>query len=66
MKAILVCSILLTVSTVAPAQYPSQAEDEILKLQDALIAAYIHQDTAALDRILADEYTFINDDAGGW
>ena len=35
------------------------------RVQDALIDAYIHRDTAALDRILADEYTFINDDAGG-
>ena len=43
----------------------SRTENEILKLQDALIAAYIRRDTAALDRILADEYTFINDDAGG-
>jgi hypothetical protein len=41
------------------------AKEEITKVQDALIAAYIHRDTAALDRILADEYTFINDDAGG-
>jgi hypothetical protein len=43
----------------------ARAEKDILKLQDALIAAYIHRDAAALDRILADEYTFINDDAGG-
>lgn len=41
------------------------AKEEIIKVQDALIAAYIHRDAAALDRILADEYTFINDDAGG-
>ena len=34
-------------------------------VQDALIEAYIHSDIATLDRILADEYTFINDDAGG-
>jgi beta-alanine degradation protein BauB len=47
------------------AQESAQAEKEILTLQDALIAAYIHRDTATLDRILADEYTFINDDAGG-
>ena len=40
-------------------------EDEIQRAQDALIAAYIHRDTGTLDRILADEYTFINDDAGG-
>jgi ketosteroid isomerase-like protein len=42
-----------------------ETEREIERVQDALIAAYIHWDTAALDRILADEYTFINDDAGG-
>ena len=40
-------------------------EQELLKVQDALIQAYIHRDVAALDRILADEYTFINDDAEG-
>lgn len=44
---------------------PQGKEDDIRGAQDALIAAYIHRDTAALDRILAGEYTFINDDAGG-
>jgi len=40
-------------------------EYDIRGVQDSLIAAYIHRDTAALDRILADEYTFFNDDAEG-
>ena len=39
--------------------------EEVRRLQDALIEAYIHRDVAAMDRILAGEYTFINDDAGG-
>ena len=30
-----------------------------------LIDTYIHRDTTAMGRILADEYTFINDDVGG-
>jgi ketosteroid isomerase-like protein len=42
-----------------------QEKAEVVKLQDALIDAYVHHDLASLDRILADEYTFINDDAGG-
>jgi Lipocalin-like domain/Domain of unknown function (DUF4440) len=41
------------------------AGEEVRRLQDALIEAYIHRDVIAMDRILADEYTFINDDAGG-
>lgn len=49
----------------APHVLPQVKEDDIRGAQDALIAAYIHRDTAALDRILAGEYTFINDDAGG-
>jgi hypothetical protein len=40
-------------------------ERDVVKVQDALISAYIHRDTVTLDRILADEYTFINEDAGG-
>ena len=39
------------------------AGKEVRGVQDALIDAYIHKDIAALDRILADEYTFINDDS---
>lgn len=37
-------------------------EEEIRRVQDALIDAYIHRDIADLDRILADEYAFIDDD----
>jgi len=50
---------------VGSTQSAAENADGIRGAQDALIAAYIHRDTAALDRILADEYTFINDDAGG-
>jgi len=41
------------------------AEVEVRKAQDELIDAYLRRDVAALDRLLADEYTFVNDDAGG-
>jgi quercetin dioxygenase-like cupin family protein len=40
----------------------AQSETEILKLQETLIDGYIHRDIATLDRILADEYTFVMDD----
>jgi len=72
MRILLVWLLSLTTSIVVSAQQNAGthsgravAETEIVGVQDALIAAYIHRDTAALDRILADEYTFINDDAGG-
>jgi hypothetical protein len=41
------------------------AEAEVRKAQDDLIDAYLRRDTGALDRLLAEEYTFVNDDAGG-
>ena len=31
-------------------------------MQEALIDAYIHRNIAVMDRILADEYTFVTDD----
>jgi hypothetical protein len=72
MRILLVWLLSLTTSIVMSAQQNAGthsgrtvAETEIVAAQDALIAAYIHRDTATLDRILADEYTFINDDAGG-
>jgi ketosteroid isomerase-like protein len=72
MRIVLVWLLSLTTNIVVSAQQNAGthsgravAETEIVGVQDALIAAYIHRDTAALDRILADEYTFINDDAGG-
>jgi ketosteroid isomerase-like protein len=37
-------------------------EEEVRKVQDGMIAAYLHKDVAALDRIYADEYAFIRDD----
>ena len=45
---------------------PQGKEDDIRGAQDALIAAYIHRDTAALDRILAGEYTFSTMMQAGW
>jgi ketosteroid isomerase-like protein len=35
--------------------------DQVKQLQDLLVQAYIHRDVAALDRILADDYTFVTD-----
>jgi ketosteroid isomerase-like protein len=72
MRILLVWLLSLTTSIVVSAQQNAGtrsgravAETEIVGVQDALIDAYVHRDTATLDRILADEYTFINDDAGG-
>jgi ketosteroid isomerase-like protein len=41
------------------------ATAEVRKAQDDLIDAYLRRDVGALDRLLADEYTFVNDDPGG-
>ena len=41
------------------------ADAQVRKAQDELIDAYLRRDVGALDRLLADEYTFVNDDAGG-
>jgi ketosteroid isomerase-like protein len=46
---------------VSSARCPGGAE-EVRGVQDALINAYLHRDIAALDRIFADDYTFILDD----
>jgi hypothetical protein len=35
------------------------AEQEVRALQNQLIAAYIHRDIATLERVLAEEYTFV-------
>src|ERR1051326_5071982 len=37
-------------------------EQEIVKVQNSLIDAYLHHDYAVLDRVLADDYIFIDDD----
>jgi ketosteroid isomerase-like protein len=37
-------------------------EKEVVRVQDALIDAYLKHDTATLDRILADDYIYIDDD----
>jgi ketosteroid isomerase-like protein len=81
MKAVLVFSLLLTVSIAASAQDPVKVsssgqsaasnaasptsrheEQQVVKVQDALIDAYLHHDYAVLDRVLADDYTYIDDD----
>jgi enamine deaminase RidA (YjgF/YER057c/UK114 family)/ketosteroid isomerase-like protein len=43
----------------------ASAKAEVRKAQDDLINAYLHRDVGTLDRLLADEYTFVNDDPGG-
>jgi len=69
MRILFLFPLLLTTSIVTFAQELARvdpahgAEDEVRRVQDALIDAYVHRDIDALDRILADEYTFINDDA---
>lgn len=71
MRILLLWLLSLTTSIVVSAQQTADShsgrgdEEEVVRVQDALINAYINRDVAALDRILADEYTFINDDAGG-
>lgn len=37
-------------------------EEEVRKVQDDMIAAYLHKDVAVLDHIFADDYTFTRDD----
>jgi ketosteroid isomerase-like protein len=37
-------------------------EEEVRKVQDDMIAAYLHKDIATLDRIYSDDYTFTRDD----
>ena len=63
--AILATSILLLALSGQPTarvhQGPS-VESEIRQLHALLIRGYIHNDAALLDRILADEYTFIDAD----
>jgi uncharacterized protein (TIGR02246 family) len=38
------------------------AQEEVRRVQDALISAYVHRDIDALDHVLGDEYTFVADD----
>jgi hypothetical protein len=38
---------------------PQDAESQVRALQNELIAAYIHRDIAALERILGAEYSFV-------
>ena len=72
MKTPLLFFLLLATSIIALAQNGTNvgaahgADEEVRSLQDTLIEAYIHRDIAALDHILADEYTFINDDGTVW
>jgi ketosteroid isomerase-like protein len=43
----------------APRPVPANEEREVRAVQDQLITAYIQRDVAALERILAPEYTFV-------
>jgi Lipocalin-like domain/Domain of unknown function (DUF4440) len=67
MRILLLLLFSLTTGLVTSAQQPAAtstvdgATEQVLGVQDALIAAYIHHDIASLDRILADEYTFTED-----
>ena len=69
MRILILFLLLFTINIVAFAQEPARVDpaqgagDEVRRVQDALIDAYVHRDIDELDRILADEYTFINDDA---
>lgn len=55
--------LLLAFSGAASAQvrHSPSAEREIRQLHAQLIQGYMHNDAALLDRVLADEYTFIDD-----
>jgi hypothetical protein len=35
-----------------------QEEQEVIKVQNSLIDAYLHNDYAVLDRVLADDYAY--------
>lgn len=62
--AALVTTILLLALSGAPQVDPgSPAERQIRQLHAQLIQGYLHNDAALLDRVLADDYTFI-DEAG--
>jgi uncharacterized protein (TIGR02246 family) len=62
--AALVTTILLLALSGAPQVDPSSpAERQIRQLHAQLIQGYLHNDAALLDRVLADDYTFI-DEAG--
>jgi hypothetical protein len=37
-------------------------QKEVMGVQDTLIGAYLHHDYAVLNRVLADDYTYIDDD----
>jgi ketosteroid isomerase-like protein len=68
MRILLLWLLSLTTSIVVSPQentdtHSGRAEEtEVVRAQDALIDAYIHRDVAVLERILADDYTYIDDD----
>ena len=68
MRILLLCLLSLTTSILLPAQQNADThsgrgeEKQIVRVQDALIDAYIHRDVAILERILADDYNYIDDD----
>src|SRR6266851_1855794 len=58
--------LLLATSTAVAAQPTTEHSrgeaGEIVKVQDSLIDAYLRHDYAVLNRVLADDYTYIDDD----
>ena len=66
-KSLLIFGFLMTISIGLSAQQsvPEQERQdraEILRMQDSLIDAYLHHDYAVLDRVLSDDYTYVDDD----
>ena len=62
MLLLLATSIVLPVQQNVGAHSASGEEQQIVRVQDALIDAYLHHDYAVLERVLADDYTYIDDD----
>jgi len=62
-RRLALCALAALLSTLAAASARGQtltpAQQEVRAVQDALIDAYTHRDPGAIDRILADDYTFV-------
>ena len=59
--AALILLLALSGTPTAQADHSSSAEWQIRHLHAQLIQGYIHNDAGLLDRVLADEYTFIDE-----
>lgn len=60
-SGVVICAQYATTKNEAPG---NAAQEEVRRVQDALIDAYIHRNIDALDHALGDEYTFVADDGG--